>query len=73
MTVAATQLLSAAAACHGREAVAHQYLESGIQLARENGLLAVERDRSAKNWLEDHVVAVKAASHTAWGTFCNAT
>ncbi|KAH8747933.1 hypothetical protein F5883DRAFT_622431 [Diaporthe sp. PMI_573] len=71
--IAATQLLSLAATCHGRNALAMKYLAEGIELAHQNGLLAVGRKESARNWLDDHVDYVKAASHTAWGTFCRAT
>ncbi|KAF3764046.1 hypothetical protein M406DRAFT_73893 [Cryphonectria parasitica EP155] len=73
MTVAALQLMSVAATCHGRQAIAHQYLHYGIQLAGDNGLLAVNEGQSARSWLDDHVLCVRAASHTAWGTFCMAT
>ncbi|KAH8754767.1 hypothetical protein F5883DRAFT_431032, partial [Diaporthe sp. PMI_573] len=71
--IAATQLLSLAAACHGRNELALRYLIEGIELAHQNGLVAVDRKQSARNWLDDHVDYVKAASHTAWGTFCRAT
>jgi hypothetical protein len=66
-------LLSLAAACHGRNELALRYLIEGIELAHQNGLVAVDRKQSASNWLDDHVDYVKAASHTAWGTFCRAT
>ncbi|KAK2596580.1 hypothetical protein N8I77_013462 [Diaporthe amygdali] len=71
--IAATQLLSLAATCHGRNELALRYMVEGIELAHENGLLAVGKRHSARNWLDDHVDFVKAASHTAWGTFCRAT
>ncbi|KAH8747471.1 hypothetical protein F5883DRAFT_474402 [Diaporthe sp. PMI_573] len=71
--IAATQLLSLAATCHGRNELALSYLVEGIELAHQNGLLAVDKKESARNWLDDHVDYVKAASHTAWGTFCRAT
>ncbi|KAJ0108827.1 c6 transcription factor [Diaporthe amygdali] len=71
--IAATQLLSLAATCHGRNELALRYLVEGIELAHQNGLLAVGKMHSARNWLDDHVDFVKAASHTAWGTFCRAT
>ncbi|KAL1866839.1 hypothetical protein Daus18300_006542 [Diaporthe australafricana] len=71
--IAATQLLSLAATCHGRNELATKYLAEGIELAHQNGLLAVGKKHSARNWLDDHVDYVKAASHTAWGTFCRAT
>lgn len=71
--IAATQLLSLAATCHGRNELALKYMVEGIELAHENGLLAVGKKFSARNWLDDHVDYVKAASHTAWGTFCRAT
>ena len=50
-----------------------KYLAEGIELAHQNGLLAVGRKESARNWLDDHIDYVKATSHTAWGTFCRAT
>ncbi|KAG6355116.1 hypothetical protein INS49_004197 [Diaporthe citri] len=71
--IAATQLLSLAATCHGRNELALRYLVEGIELAHQNGLLAVGKKHSARNWLDDHVDYVRAASHTAWGTFCRAT
>lgn len=71
--IAATQLLSLAANCHGRNELALEYMVEGIDLAHQNGLLAVGKTHSARNWLDDHVDHVKAASHTAWGTFCRAT
>lgn len=71
--IAATQLLSLAATCHGRNELALKYLVEGIELAHQNGLLAVAKRLSARNWLDDHVDHVRAASHTAWGTFCRAT
>lgn len=73
MMVAATQLMSASATWHGKEEVANKYLQSGIQLAYQNGLLAVGKGYSARNWLDDNISHLKAASHTAWGTFCRAT
>ncbi|KAG8162117.1 hypothetical protein KVR01_007882 [Diaporthe batatas] len=71
--IAATQLLSLAATCNGRNGLAMKYLAEGIELAHQNGLLAVDKKASARNWLDDHIDYVKAASHTAWGTFCRAT
>ncbi|KAI3399117.1 hypothetical protein diail_7696 [Diaporthe ilicicola] len=71
--IAATQLLSLAAAFHGRNELARRYLLEGIHLAHQNGLLAVGKKQSARNWLDDNVDFLKAASHTAWGTFCRAT
>lgn len=75
MTVAAAQLLSITAAVHGKEDISQGYLRDGIRLAHQNGLLAVEKGQSARNWLDDHVshVNLKAASHAAWGMFCNLT
>lgn len=73
MTVAATQLMSIIAASHGREETAQKYMQEGVQLAYRNGLLAVSQGNSARNWLDNDMSNVKAASHTAWGTFCNAT
>ncbi|POS78990.1 hypothetical protein DHEL01_v202620 [Diaporthe helianthi] len=71
--IAATQLLSLAATCHGRNALAMRYMAEGIGLAEQNGLFAVDKRASARNWLDDNLDHVKAASHTAWGTFCRAT
>lgn len=49
------------------------YQAEGVELAYQNGLLAVDKKASARNWLDDRVDYVKAASYTAWGTFCRAT
>ncbi|PSR81930.1 hypothetical protein BD289DRAFT_484138 [Coniella lustricola] len=73
MTVAAAQLLSLAALHHGNQAVSLRYMHDGIQLGCENGMLAVRKTHSARNWLDDHILSVRAASHTAWGTFCLST
>lgn len=74
-TVAATQILSLTAGRHGKEEIAQKYLRAGIQLAHQNGLLEVGKggEASARKWLDSHISIVKAAAHTAWGTFCTAT
>ncbi|KUI52891.1 Nitrogen assimilation transcription factor nit-4 [Cytospora mali] len=72
-TIAAMQLLSATATYQGKDEVAHRYLTESIGLARSNGLIAVGKADSARNWTDDHMDLVRAASHTAWGTFCHAT
>lgn len=72
-TIAAMQLLSATATYQGKDEIAHKYLTESIGLARSNGLIAVGKADSARNWTDDHMDLVRAASHTAWGTFCHAT
>lgn len=70
MTTAAALLLSTAAIGHGRNQVANMYLRDGIQMAHRNGLLAVTKRHGARYWLDGHIDNVRAAAHTAWGTFC---
>lgn len=72
-TIAAMQLLGATATYQGKGEIAHRYITESIDLARFNGLFAVGRTDSARNWTDDHIDSVRAASHTAWGTFCHAT
>lgn len=72
-TIAAMQLLSATATYQGKDELAYKYLTESIGLARSNGLIAVGKADSARNWTDDHMDLVRAASHTAWGTFCHAT
>lgn len=72
-TIAAMQLLSAWATFQGKDDIAHKYLTESLTLARSNGLIAVGKTDSARTWTDDHVDLVRAASHTAWGTFCHAT
>lgn len=67
------QLLSATATYQGKDEIAHEYLGESIKLARSNGLIAVGETDSARNWTEDHIDLVRAASHTAWGAYCYAT
>lgn len=65
MTVAAAQLLSVAASRQGLEEVSQQYLVTGIQLAHQNGFLAVKKRNSARNWLDGDISNVRAASFAA--------
>jgi len=69
-TVSASQFLSLAASCHGRETQSVAFLEEGIHMGRRMGLFGVPAAGSAQQWLDDHTDWVKAASHTAWGVFC---
>lgn len=70
MTIAAAQLLCGAATYHGKVRLASRYLFDGIQMAHENGLLAVPRQDGARRWLGGNINHVRAAAHAAWGTFC---
>ncbi|KAJ9129334.1 hypothetical protein NKR23_g12559, partial [Pleurostoma richardsiae] len=69
-TVSASQFLSLAASCHGRETQSVAFLKEGIHMGRRMGLFGVPAAGSAQQWLDDHTDWVKAASHTAWGVFC---
>ncbi|CAN8105293.1 unnamed protein product [Discula destructiva] len=70
MTTAAALLLCTAATSQAQEDVAAMYLFDGIQMAHQNGLLAVTKRYGARHWLDGDIELVRAAAHTAWGTFC---
>lgn len=70
MTIAAARLLCGAATYHGQMRLASRYLFDGIQMAHENGLLAVPKQDGARRWLDGNINNVRAAAHAAWGTYC---
>ena len=68
-TVAATQFLSIAALCHGKDAQGLFYMKKGVAMGKRMGIFGVSKDGSAQEWLDNHVNWIRAASQTAWGVF----
>ncbi|KAK3933992.1 hypothetical protein QBC46DRAFT_325783 [Diplogelasinospora grovesii] len=67
--VAASQLLSIAASCHGNDIDALALLREGCEVGVKMGLFGVPKEKSAEIWV-DHVPEwIRATTHTAWGVF----
>ena len=68
-TVAATQFMSMAALCDGRDRQGLAYMKKGITMGKNMGLFGVPESGSAQQWLDHHENWIRAASRTAWGVF----
>ena len=68
-TVAATQLMSIAALCEGKDSQGLFYMKKGIALGKSMGLFGVPGSGSAQQWHDYRETWIRAASQTAWGVF----
>jgi hypothetical protein len=70
--VAAANLLSMTAVCHGKDDIAHYYQREAVAMGQRMGLYGVSESESARGWLDNHHAWIRAASHTAWGAYNSA-
>ena len=68
-TVAATQFMSLAALCDGKDSQGLFHMKKGIAMGKDMGLFGVSEGDSAQQWLDHHTNWIRAASQTAWGVF----
>lgn len=68
--ISALQLMCMTAVTHGKDELALDFLQKGLELARTMGLLNVDPlSQSAAAWLDGYPDWQKAASYTAWGIY----